>query len=107
MSAIFCCSDVRPYKNSRPSHETNFQYFLSWGSFHKESSVLDISNIEPVDYAYVVQVVRQVNFGPLEGKRYFITTTGEPAQFVEIDEKWLIDASLLGTWDIRQRNDLG
>ncbi|KAI8416622.1 hypothetical protein FOFC_02935, partial [Fusarium oxysporum] len=38
------------------------------------------------------QLVRQVNYGPLESKRYFIPTDGTESDFVEVIENDLIQA---------------
>ncbi|KAI3560801.1 hypothetical protein IWW34DRAFT_779075 [Fusarium oxysporum f. sp. albedinis] len=42
---------------------------------------------------YVVQLVRQVNYGPLESKRYFIPTDGTESDSVEVIENDLIQAN--------------
>ncbi|EXK76804.1 hypothetical protein FOQG_18468, partial [Fusarium oxysporum f. sp. raphani 54005] len=42
---------------------------------------------------YVVQLVRQVNYGPLESKRYFIPTDGTESDFVEVIENDLIQTN--------------
>ncbi|KAJ9144229.1 hypothetical protein NKR23_g6238 [Pleurostoma richardsiae] len=42
---------------------------------------------------FAVQLVRQVNYGPLESKRYFIPTEGEENEFVEVVEDELIRAN--------------
>jgi hypothetical protein len=40
-------------------------------------------------------LVKQVNYGPIESKRYFIVNEGADAEkaFIEVPEKWLIDAN--------------
>jgi hypothetical protein len=90
MSSIFCCSNLRGYKNKTLSHESRFSAFKSWASFPKESSIT-ASDILPADVTYAIQLVRQVNFGPIETKRYFVKL--ESDDFAEVDEKWLIDAN--------------
>lgn len=90
MSHVFCCFKVTPYKSHILAHEPKFREYLSWGHYPKESSV-DERGVQPLDDTYVVQVVRQVNYGPLESKRYFLETGSD--MFVEVDEKWLIDAN--------------
>jgi hypothetical protein len=90
MSSIFCCSDIRPYKNRNLSHEQKFDTFMSWGAFPRESNITG-ADISPQENTYVVQVVRQVNFGPLEAKRYFVKSSS--GEWGEVSEKWLIDAN--------------
>jgi hypothetical protein len=49
---------------------------MDWASFPKTSSAEnnngDANGISEMNPSYVVQIVRQVNYGPLESKRYFI-----------------------------------
>jgi hypothetical protein len=91
MSSIFCCVNVQRYKNRTLAHETKFRAFMAWASFPKESTIVS-SDIAPAatSVTLAIQVVKQVNFGPLESKRYFVQTSGE---FVEVTEQWLIDAN--------------
>jgi hypothetical protein len=91
MSSVFCCSNIRSYKNRILSHESKFRTFMSWASFPQESFIT--SNDSAPDATSVIlaiQVVKQVNYGPLESKRYFVQANGE---FVEVTEQWLIDAN--------------
>ncbi|KAF9780381.1 hypothetical protein IL306_000317 [Fusarium sp. DS 682] len=96
MPTIFCCSDIEPYRSQHLSHQTKFNNFMSWGSFPKESSLStgyarhDFSQLNP---SYAVQLVRQVNFGPLESKRYFIPTDSSEIEYVEVSEQDLIEAN--------------
>ncbi|CZT45061.1 uncharacterized protein RSE6_05337 [Rhynchosporium secalis] len=69
MSEIFCCSSLMPYRPKQLDHESKFSTFLKWSkspaaavsetSSEPETSLLDTA-------AYVVQVLRQKNFGALE-----------------------------------------
>lgn len=79
------------------SHETKLTSFMSWAAFPRES---DANSSDDAAYitcpSYVVQIVKQVNLGPLESKRYFAhnaSGSGNEA-FIEIPEKWLIHANL-------------
>lgn len=49
-----------------------------------------MSKIQP---AFAIQVVRQINYGPLESKRYFIPRDSTHVEFVEITEHDLIQAN--------------
>jgi hypothetical protein len=42
---------------------------------------------------FVVQLVRQVNYGPLESKRFFVKTSGAAVDFSEVTEQDLITAN--------------
>jgi hypothetical protein len=41
-----------------------------------------------------VQLVRQVNYGPLESKRYFVSNADASDAFVEVTEQWLVENNL-------------
>jgi hypothetical protein len=41
-----------------------------------------------------IQVVKQVNFGPLESKRYFVQCIDGDDKFIEVIEQWLIDVNI-------------
>lgn len=91
MSSIFCCSNTKPYKNRTLSHEDKFRAFIAWSQYPKESTITstdDAPNTDDVTLA--IQLVKQINYGPLESKRYFAKTS---EAFVEVPEKWLIDAN--------------
>lgn len=91
MSCIFCCSNTQGYKNRTLSHEDKFRTFMSWAQYPKESSITPSTDAPSADgVTLAIQVVKQVNYGPLESKRYFVQT-GE--EFVEVTEQWLIDAN--------------
>ena len=90
MSSIFCCTNIQPYKSQILAHEPKFREFISWGAYPKDSAVGELTST-PTDNVFVIQVVRQVNFGPLESKRYFLRTGLN--EFVEVDEQWLINAN--------------
>jgi hypothetical protein len=88
MSSIFCCSNIQPFKNRTLTHEPKFRTFMSWATYPTASTITDTPDAS--DVALVIQIVKQVNYGPLESKRYFVQ---RDEQFVEVTEKWLIDAN--------------
>ncbi|KAF4970213.1 hypothetical protein FSARC_2699 [Fusarium sarcochroum] len=97
MSSLFCCDAIKPYRPQHLSHQSKFNNFMAWGSFPRASSVEnddkpshDLSQVAPL---YAVQLVQQVNFGPLESKRYFIPTGSTESDFVEVTENDLIQAN--------------
>jgi hypothetical protein len=49
---------------------------------------------------YAVQLVRQVNYGALESRRYFIVVKGKDEPFLEVSERELIEANFqkLNSW---------
>lgn len=93
MPSIFCCSNIAPYKNAVLSHEPKFTSFLRWAGYPRESEIDDINMAS--DPSFAIQLVSQVNYGPLESKRYFaVNDAGDDEKaFVEITEKWLVDAN--------------
>lgn len=93
MSSIFCCGNTTSYKNRSLSHEPKFNSFMAWGKVPKTTSPSTDVDISPTDVTFAVQVVRQVNFGPLESKRYFVQPNGGGDEFVEVTEQWLLDAN--------------
>ncbi|KAG4261812.1 hypothetical protein FPRO04_09786 [Fusarium proliferatum] len=94
MSTLFCCGAIEPYRPQYLSHQSKFNNFMSWASFPRESTLdetqHDLSQLNP---SYAVQLVRQVNFGPLESKRYFIPQNTSEGQYVEVSEQDLIQAN--------------
>jgi hypothetical protein len=64
---------------------------MSWGKFPSESSIMPDEDVpSATDSSLAIQIVKQVNYGPLESKRYFVQHNG---QFVEVTEHWLVDAN--------------
>ena len=96
MSAtIFCCSSVSPYRPPpRPlDHETKFRAFTRWALLQKASHLIvdDLSSI--VDNApFVVQLVRQINYGPQESVRYFVPAS-DGSNFAETTENDLVKSN--------------
>jgi hypothetical protein len=78
-------------------HESKFQQFIAWAR-HSESSPAPNSTFyfqNPMKVPkFAVQFVQQINYGPVEIKRYFIPAedniTGCESGFLEITEKDLI-----------------
>lgn len=75
---------------------------MAWAGFPKESSLASASNgdgqngktdLAALKPKYVVQLVRQVNYGPLESTRYFAHVEGQDEAFVEVTESDLIKAN--------------
>jgi hypothetical protein len=89
MSTIFCCSSIQPFKPRTLSHEPKFRTFMAWAA-HPTSATVASDAPDASGVTFAIQVVKQVNYGPLESKRYFVLR-GE--EFVEVDEKWLVDAN--------------
>jgi hypothetical protein len=67
---------------------------MAWGTPAKESNLDNAAAtfFDNVGNLYIIQLVKQDNFRPLESKRYFIVSHGEHRDaFVEIDEANLIE----------------
>ncbi|WOO81552.1 uncharacterized protein LOC62_03G005073 [Vanrija pseudolonga] len=88
MAPLFCCTSITPYRPKTLTHERLFKEFMSWASPNPD---IDLDTSPALDSApFAVQLARQVNYGPLESRRYF--TPGD-AGFVEVGEKALVDAN--------------
>lgn len=94
MPSIFCCGFVQPYRPQILSHEPKLRAFQSWAASPGDS----IASQDPVDLLalkpeFAVQLVRQVNYGPLESKRYFVPNGSNDGGFLEISENDLVQAN--------------
>ena len=92
MTSIFCCSNTQGFKNRILSHESKFRAFLAWATYPQESSTVSPDEApSTTNVTFAVQVVKQTNYGPLDGKRYLVATND--GTFVEVTEQWLINAN--------------
>lgn len=67
---------------------------MSWASFPRESTLNEIQHdLSQLNPSYAVQLVRQVNFGLLESKRYFNPQNTSEGQYLEVSEQDLIQAN--------------
>ncbi|KAJ4860076.1 hypothetical protein T069G_05064 [Trichoderma breve] len=90
MPDLFCCSSIRPYRPQRLDHEHKFDKFMQWAK--STSAKPDVVPILIVSADYVVQLVRQANYGPQESVRYFMTVN-DGIEFTEVRENDLIAAN--------------
>ncbi len=72
--------------------------FLNWARTGEANSSNTSPNVTEIlssknHPCFVVQLVHQVNYGPLESKRYFAKTPGMGAAFTEVTEQDLINAN--------------
>lgn len=86
-------------------HESKFKAFIAWAATEVASSPVENSSSffqDPSNLPeYAVQFVQQVNYGPLEAKRYFIPSHGSGAaigldvtvRFLEVTEHDLISGN--------------
>ncbi|QDS70118.1 hypothetical protein FKW77_005327 [Venturia effusa] len=98
MTSLFCCRNTEPYKPRILSHEPKFSSFLEYATFPRESSIQHEKKPADLDYPFVIQLVQQVNHGPLESKRYFMADRNNqvfPNFFVEITEADLVEANYM------------
>ena len=67
---------------------------MHWAAYPKgaapETNKVDLVELKT---PFAIQLVRQVNYGPLESKRYFIPAESEERGFLEITEEELIQAN--------------
>jgi hypothetical protein len=75
---------------------------MEWARFPKSASAYDRTDGNDghksaldINWPYAVQLVQQVNFGPLESKRYFVPRDERDRHraFQEITERGLIEAN--------------
>lgn len=92
MASLFCCSKTQPYRPQTLSHEPKFRTFMKWASFPTESTIQTDKKPVDLNYTFVIQLVRQVNFGALESKRYFVVDESNDA-FLKTTEADLIEAN--------------
>jgi hypothetical protein len=96
MSSIFCCSSPSPYRPAHLTHKAKFSPFIAWAKVSESSPSAVSASFFQNPYnppPYAIQFVRQVNFGAIEAKRYFIPrpeANGGQDEFVEITEQDLI-----------------
>ena len=98
MSSLFCCGSVEPFRPARLLHEDKFKAFIAWAKFPMSCSEATADGPEKADLVmlrppYAIQLVRQVNYGPLESKRYFVPVEGSDNEFTEVNEDGLIQAN--------------
>lgn len=98
MASLFCCEDIQPYRPQYLLSQTYFTTFMDWAAFPKTSSTPSsdgegANNLDTAKPDFVIQLVRQVNYGPLESTRYFSRVNGQDEAFLEVVEKDLIDAN--------------
>ena len=98
MDSIFCCSSIEPFRPQIIETEAKFNMFLNWARTSEANSLNTIPNVPEIlssnnNSCFVVQLVRQVNYGPLESKRYFVKTPIMGAAFTEVTEQDLINAN--------------
>ncbi|KAI1491210.1 hypothetical protein F5X96DRAFT_668928 [Biscogniauxia mediterranea] len=94
MSVLFCCDSIKPYRPQYISHEGKFTTFMKWASYPKEVPPReDKVSLDELKTPFVIQLVRQVNYGSLESRRYFARVEDQDEDFVEVDEDALIQAN--------------
>lgn len=74
---------------------------MIWSDFILDDSAVNESpSLDGSEY--VVQLIRQQNFGPLESKRYFASGSSF-GEFMEISEKDIVEANFekLNSWVLR------
>ncbi|KAF4535198.1 MFS multidrug transporter [Lasiodiplodia theobromae] len=72
---------------------------MKWATFPREATAQSTGEqgdkLANLGYPHVIQLVKQVNYGPLESRRYFAVAKGndEEEAFVEVTESDLIAAN--------------
>jgi hypothetical protein len=60
---LWCCAHLQPYKARRTDHDAKFEAFVDWTKCGAETSALCTN--------FVIQFVKNVNFGSVVAKRCF------------------------------------
>jgi hypothetical protein len=97
-SSLFCCGSIEPYRPAYLQHQSKFTKFMAWAAYPKtcidgEKDKVDLDDLKP---QFVIQLVRQVNYGAIEWKKFFAATPsqdGTSHDFVEVSEADLIRAN--------------
>lgn len=66
---------------------------MAWAAYPHSAAPTEDSALDSYTPPFAIQLVQQVNYGPLESKRYFVPVEGSEAEFVEIREQDLIQAN--------------
>lgn len=99
MDQVFCCTQIEPFKSKRIDSEENFTAFLNWAQSSQALSTHDYSDdvktALDLNATYVIQLVQQINYGPQDSKRYFLSLKSHTLQscFLEVTERDLIEAN--------------
>ena len=94
--SLFCCSNVQPYRPRPLIHDDKFNAFIQWASIPREGEAPPYANdgkLTRLNHPYVIQLVRQINYGALESKRYFAAEGEGIDRFTEVTEQDLIEAN--------------
>lgn len=107
MASVFCCSSIRPYRPQKLTYEAKFTSFIKRAESKAaitapETPATTITLLNHTS-AFVIQVVRQVNYGPIEWKKYFVCANGidDDVEVHEVSENDLIQENFekLNSWD--------
>ena len=90
MSALFCCSSISPYRPRQLDHEAKFTTFMCWAGLQTTSPV-PVDDLLMSSAPYAVQLVRQINYGPVELIRYFVPASSG-SDFAEATEDDLVES---------------
>jgi hypothetical protein len=105
-STIFCCSQIKPYpRRTSTDHDHKFNPFIEAGLTSIEAPTIICSSADDdlkaaalsEERSFAIQLVRQVNYGPLESTRYFTpspesaaSTSVAESRYIELSEEDLI-----------------
>lgn len=106
LDEIFCCANAKPYPRPiKIDKDHIFVRFISAAGQMKSSIDLQkgehdasmCSRILSAQGTFVVQLVRQINYGPIESTRYFVEDPTAPRtiqpHYIELMEKDLLEAN--------------
>lgn len=104
----FCCDNIKPYpRASRTDHDGKFNPYIKVASDttakdSKTSTAGSTDSNQPADqYPYIIQFVKQVNYGPVVFRRFFApaastnSSESESKRYIELAEEDLIAANFI------------
>jgi len=107
MTSIFCCPAFKHFRPQRLDHEQKFSDFLTWVEMPPDNAIpFEETGCILTDQSpsYVVQFVQQVNYGPVESRRYFLHTRDSNDLFIEVTETDVTQANYkkLNSWVVKE-----
>ncbi|KAL4244108.1 hypothetical protein ABKN59_010734 [Abortiporus biennis] len=92
MSTLFCCTAREQYKPRTVVHESTLNSFVKWSKFPKQSICeSDEATLRELNQNvdYVIELLRQIDFGSEESRRYFLVMKGPDEPFVEVMKEFV------------------
>jgi hypothetical protein len=92
MDSVFCCASIQPYRSQNLSHGAKFIAFIKQATSPSTPTPPKLENALGDSTPYLIQVVCQIKFGPIEWKKYFARLK-DSKNSIEVSEDDLINAN--------------